>query len=264
MNDKLLEFIQLGSRLYKIIEERDLAYQLARKLLEGVDISENELEQLKESIDDWFDYNREQKDEIKTFVDTIKSSLENSEFSKKGAFLLIFLLAWNMNRFKDCSFTHSDLLEFAKKLNEKINSLLEKYNDFYDKTICDLEWNNIKSFLSDLENILRFRTKKKCFNFNSSRRLQKEWVGSFKIAHLLFPTIFIPLDNSIAEGLKIKEKRESWNVDGNYKPIWEKSKEIFGNYEDSDILKKLDEALYMIFSTTEKKKAKIKNLLNLS
>ena len=43
MSDKLLEFIRLGSGLYKIIEERDLAYELARKFLKGEDISKEEL-----------------------------------------------------------------------------------------------------------------------------------------------------------------------------------------------------------------------------
>lgn len=280
MSDKLLEFIRLGSGLYKIIEERDLAYELARKFLKGEDISEEELKKLRESIDDWFDYSDKQKNEIKKFVEMeiVKKNLENSELPRKGAFILVFLLAWNMNRFKDCAdFTHSDLLKFAEKLNEKIDPLLKKYEHFHDKTICDLRWDEIKPFLEDLKEALKFKKGKQCFKFLG--QLEQEWVGSFKVAHLLFPKIFIPLDNPIAEGLKIKEKvhqkikrktkrgkkrGNSWNIDKNYRPIWEKSKEIFDKYKESDILKKLDEALYMIFSSTEKKKVKVRKLLNLS
>ncbi|MDL1970904.1 MAG: hypothetical protein LWW94_08020 [Candidatus Desulfofervidaceae bacterium] len=107
--DKRYELIELGHKLFQIIEDRDFSYQLAFNAIHlGKVPSSDDILQLKNSVDEWIDYDDVKKCVIKKFIDSLSDGR-----CIKGKLLLLYLLSWNMNRFSDCSnFQIEHLLNF--------------------------------------------------------------------------------------------------------------------------------------------------------
>ena len=168
-----------------------------------------------------------------------------------------------MNRFADCSnFKVENLRNFSKYLEEKLFQIVKEYDaKFNSKTIKDVSWVDVKQCIEDINKVLKSKCGKQYFHIDHNEsKYQNEYVGAFKISHILFPKIFIPLDNPIAEGLGLKKQKQNWDIESDYKKLWTTAKVLCNN---ENFLKKMDEMLYMIFSTTKKKKDKVKKLLNL-
>jgi len=259
---QLAKVIEAGHILFEFIEKRDWAYKVLRNFIDfrmkKYSNFEKELELLKESIDNWIDYNEEKKEQIKEYVDKIKS-LEDEKLL--GHLTLLFLLSWNMNRFKDCNnFGVDTLLEFGDYLNEQLQALYkDKKSIFYCKSIQQISWEDVNRFLEELKNILKNRVKDgksyKCFQTSGKR--ENEWVGAIKVGSVFFPKVIIPVDNPIAEALCFKYPGQNFSLKI-YKEFWESIKKLTKACPDlANKLKKIDELFYVLFSLRDKIKARI-------
>ena len=276
--EEFANLLKAGHILFKLMEGRDIAYEMVRKFVDN-NFSvykglREDLESLKELVGSLSDYNNQRKREIVEYIDAVNEKLLKSE-GLTGDLFLLFLLFWNMNRFKDCELKKEQLFSYARNFTE-IRSIYEEYRPkFEGKKIVDLDeeegWKTVKELLEKLNKKIKFRKKEgACFddtclsentgNTVNGKSCQEEYVGAFKIGHILFPEIVIPLDNPIAESLGIKSQYESWKLDRHYGMFWKAIRNKILEFRDiaeiegSSVLKAIDELLYVFFSLTRKKK----------
>lgn len=260
--NQLEKVIEAGHTLFEFIEERDFAYQILRKFIncgmKKYSDFEKELEELKESVESWIDYDNNKKEEIRKYIDDIKSFRDDDLL---GHLTLLFLLSWNMNRFKGCrNFDKESLKAYGNYLNSKLKDLYFEYRErFKDKDIRSISWEEIEKFLEELNKILKQRINNSCFQTRGNR--QDEWVGAIKVGSVFFPKVIIPVDNPIAEALCFKYPKEGFSSEI-YQKFWEKIKEIVSRCPNLvDKLKEIDELFYVLFSLREKIKFRIQEKL---
>ena len=247
---ELEKLVEAGHTLFKAIEGRDLAYEILKKFVEcGYRPYSNinqDLDKLKEEVDNWIDYNEEKKEAIKGFIETIKGS------PTLGSLALLFLLSWNMNRYKDCdNFSKEKLEEYAKHLNEELEKILSSLEFLKDRTIKDVEWKEIRKDLEEIEEILKSKQIIVCFKKNCSD-CQHEYIGAIKLASVFLPNIVIPIDNPIAEALCLKNPKQPFSLKI-YEEFWGKIKELTERCPNLVTkLKYIDELFYVLFSLKQK------------
>ncbi|WP_461829309.1 hypothetical protein [Aquifex sp.] len=184
----------------------------------------------------------------------------------KGQAILLFLLDWNAINYRNCNIQKMNLETYANYLDNKISELYREYeNTFNEKNILDLPniRENTKDFLEKLHQILKHKESRRdrehvreeneernreCFKTDCSK-CESNLVATYKVASILFPKIFIPIDNPISQFLGYAP------LDVNHREylnFLEKIGEIFRNKNITNIeektLKKLDQLLFLFIS----------------
>jgi len=257
--EELKKVIEAGHTLYRFIEERDLAFEILDKFVNKKSKEEElseDLENLKRNVDDWIDYNKEQKRIIKDYIDHIIKNIEKDDLL--GHLILIFLLAWNMNRFKDCSnFSLENLKKFGSSLHKSFKDYLDdelRHKSIKDKVKVkikdkdkDILWEKVKDKLECFNKKLKHKTGNNCFQPDENGN-QNEWVGTFKVGHIFFPKVIVPIDNPIAEALCFKYPGQPFELEF-YKKFWENIRKLVSKCPDLESkLKEIDELFYVLFS----------------
>ena len=291
--NKASELVNIGSALFEIIEKRDLSYKICRVMIKSIlfgtaiDIenTKNQLKQLISTVSEWIDYEKQYRGEIIKFIEEkIMLKLDEKHTLSLGMSFAIFLLSWNMNRFAsyietatecDGSSAKDNFGDFLIHYFKRINSIQSCIEDFKlkEKNIAKMDLARNKSemlkFLECINRNLQIQAKKR------GNGMKNEWVGTFKIAHILFPNLFIPVDNSIAKYLRVCKKQENWRWKWDFEEYFkflEKISCVVKNMDETNlwesddaysILKKIDELFYMMFSTPNKKAQIIRGIFGL-
>lgn len=261
-DNELKKWIESVHCIFEIFEGRYDAYLLVKKWLDEwfynqqFTVLEGDIERLNK-LKNNFDYrafgieDSNMIDKINShFTETLKSLIDKSGGNNIGTAIAPYLFTWNFQRVKQYYKKRRDfsLKNYFQDLGEFIKEEKEELKEFKGKKLLKEDINKTKIIsIFDLIN-----SKFKQLGIN-----QNEPVGTAKLLHIVAPSYFPLIDNSIAEAIGLKNRNVSltpsdyhrWMV--HLKQWLQLRGEIIEEVEqkfDLSILKLVDEGFYVMSS----------------